>query len=197
MARRVLYGKSYVIGVLGSSVAAGHDNCNFDSYERQLERTFQPVMAKAGAEFTVRNAGQGGGCGDDYKNQVWCLRHTLGEDIDEGHFVWTYFGETGMHEELYMRWLLRLPHRPALTLLHAREKQPACNPALLQDYGKFGFNGLSLWSPYQRAGMAEGFKWKQVGDGPSSPKNASRSLRRALLMPQVSPGSRYCCGKSA
>ena len=31
--------------------------------------------------------------------------------------------------------------------------------------------------------------------GPSSPKPASRSLRRALLMPQVNTGSLYRCGK--
>ena len=30
--------------------------------------------------------------------------------------------------------------------------------------------------------------------GPSSPKPASRSLRRALLTPQVNPGSLYRCG---
>ena len=27
---------------MGSSVAAGHDNCNYDSYERQLERLLKP-----------------------------------------------------------------------------------------------------------------------------------------------------------
>ena len=32
--------------------------------------------------------------------------------------------------------------------------------------------------------------------GASRAQSASRSLRRALLMPQVNPGSRYCCGKS-
>ena len=31
--------------------------------------------------------------------------------------------------------------------------------------------------------------------GPSRAKSASCSLRRALLMPQVHPGSRYRCGK--
>ena len=31
--------------------------------------------------------------------------------------------------------------------------------------------------------------------GPSSPKSASRSLWRALLMPQVNSGSLYHCGK--
>ena len=32
-------------------------------------------------------------------------------------------------------------------------------------------------------------------DGPSRAKSAPRSLRRALLMPQVNTGSRYRCGK--
>ena len=31
--------------------------------------------------------------------------------------------------------------------------------------------------------------------GPSRAKSASQSLRRALLMPQVNPGSRYRCGR--
>ena len=31
--------------------------------------------------------------------------------------------------------------------------------------------------------------------GPSRAKSASRSWRRALLMPQVNPGSLYRCGK--
>ena len=33
-------------------------------------------------------------------------------------------------------------------------------------------------------------------NGPSSRHSASRSVRRALLMPQVNAGSRYRCGKS-
>ena len=33
------------------------------------------------------------------------------------------------------------------------------------------------------------------GDGPSRANYASRSLRRALLIPQVNPGSLYRCGK--
>ena len=32
-------------------------------------------------------------------------------------------------------------------------------------------------------------------DGPSRTKSACRSVRRALFMPQVNPGSRYHCGK--
>lgn len=36
--RAILDQNTYVVGVIGSSVAAGHDNCNYDSYERQLQR---------------------------------------------------------------------------------------------------------------------------------------------------------------
>lgn len=70
----------YVVGVIGSSVAAAHDNCNFDGYERQLERTMKVVWDAAGFklgnglekrfEFVVRNAGEGGSCGDTHANQV-------------------------------------------------------------------------------------------------------------------------------
>ena len=36
---------------------------------------------------------------------------------------------------------------------------------------------------------------KLVTFGPSRAQSASLSLRRALLTPQVNPGSRYRCGK--
>ena len=42
-------------------------------------------------------------------------------------------------------------------------------------------------------GMAGPYGWPT---GPSREKVRSRSLRRALLMPQVHPGSLYRCGKS-
>jgi hypothetical protein len=56
--------------VIGSSVAVGHDNCAYDSFENQLQRTLEGGFAAVGVNFTVRNAGQGGGCGDSMYNQV-------------------------------------------------------------------------------------------------------------------------------
>ena len=50
----------FVIGTIGSSVAAGHDNCHYDSYESQLERTFGPVWEAAGMKFVNQNSGIGG-----------------------------------------------------------------------------------------------------------------------------------------
>ena len=69
---------------------AGHDNCNYDSYEKQLERTLKPVWEAAGLTVTVRNAGEGGGCGDSHQNQVFCIVQNVGE-VDIVHYSWTYF----------------------------------------------------------------------------------------------------------
>ena len=49
--------------------------------QRQLHRTMGSLWTAAGVTFEVRNAGQGGGCGDDFKNQVYCVRHMVGDDI--------------------------------------------------------------------------------------------------------------------
>ena len=63
MARAILDPRRdrFVIGTIGSSVAAGHDNCHYDSYEMQLERTLTPVFASAKMFAIVQNAGEGGG----------------------------------------------------------------------------------------------------------------------------------------
>ena len=74
--------KEFIIGTIGSSVAAGHDNCNYDSYERQMERTFGPVWEAAGMKLVCQNAGEGGGCGDDFANQVFCIKQNVSPNID-------------------------------------------------------------------------------------------------------------------
>lgn len=75
----------FIIGTIGSSVAAGHDNCNYDSYELQMERTFGPVWEAAGMKLVCQNAGEGGGCGDDFSNQVFCIKQNVSPDIDIAH----------------------------------------------------------------------------------------------------------------
>ena len=78
IARAIEHGLPLNVGVIGSSVAAGHDNCAYDSFENQLQRTLDEPMKKSGIQFTVNNAGQGGGCGDNMYNQVNPVRmHNL------------------------------------------------------------------------------------------------------------------------
>ena len=89
--------KEFIIGTIGSSVAAGHDNCHYDSYELQMERTFGPVWEAAGMKLTCQNAGEGGACGDDFSNQVFCIQQNVSPDIDIAHceyircLCWLFF----------------------------------------------------------------------------------------------------------
>lgn len=130
-------------------ISAGHDNCNYDSYQRQLERLLQPVMETAKVfssfpepglsffephrircdnnrtswhlqvQFTVRNGGEGGGCGDSYENQVWCTRSILGDDADLAHYSWTYFENSDVlkEHEQFLRWNLMMARSPAATFI--------------------------------------------------------------------------------
>lgn len=158
----------FVIGVIGSSVAAGHDNCNYDSYERQLERTLTPIFAAYGKTIEVRNAGQGGECGDSHQNQIWCMRHMIGDDVDSVHYTWTYFEQRDDQKawhELFVRWALLLPNAPVPFVIDCGVGPPESQPDDLFDaYSKFGFNAL-----YLQRGLAKhlGYKksWGTVGDG--------------------------------
>ena len=89
MARALLdpYRSQFVIGTIGLSVAAGHDNCHYDSYESQLERTLTPVFLAAGMVAKVQNAGEGGGCGDTHQNQVYCITHNVSPQVDIVHYT--------------------------------------------------------------------------------------------------------------
>jgi hypothetical protein len=77
--------KDFIIGIIGSSVAAGHDNCNWDSFPRQMERTFGPVWEAAGMKLIYQNGGDGGECGDDFSNQVFCIQQIVSPNIDIAH----------------------------------------------------------------------------------------------------------------
>ena len=166
----------FVIGAMGSSVTASHDNCNYDSYERQLERTMQGLWSEAGVQFKVRNAGQGGGCGDSYKNQVWCVQNMVGRDVDVVHYSWTYFeaGDQNAVEwrEALLRWALLMPHSPALHVLNVGDKydQAMCGqslgpPKMADQYAKFGANAFCMQPGIRMHAGWTGNTWGQVGDG--------------------------------
>ncbi len=78
-----------------------------------------PLLSNYGVRFSVRNAGETGSCGDNADNQVWCMRHMVGDDVDAIHYSWTYHEQ--MHQTLYkeafIRWALKMPHFPIPTIL--------------------------------------------------------------------------------
>lgn len=174
IARALVWGDRFIVAAMGSSVIAGHDNCNYDSYERQMQRLLAPLWQRAGVEFVVRNAGEGGGCGDSHRNQIWCLRHMLGDDIDVAHYSWTYFESPSeqKYHEAWIRWALMMKRAPVPQFLNTGgETDAACRAdlddsgRLFQLYGKFGVNMLCLQNGITRFAGYAGKKWGAVGDG--------------------------------
>lgn len=172
----------FTIGTIGSSVAAGHDNCHYDSYESQLERTLTPIFAAAKMDLQVQNAGEGGGCGDSHKNQVFCVTQNLSPDVDIIHYSWTYFEKGGAEEqrEQLVRWAQLMPRRPMVHHLVARGKANTCeadsvpNVELDRTYARYGYNAFCIQTGLYFGGhdydteMANDinrFGWQHTGDG--------------------------------
>mmetsp|Transcript_16493 Transcript_16493/g.34653 ORF Transcript_16493/g.34653 Transcript_16493/m.34653 type:complete len:820 (-) Transcript_16493:297-2756(-) len=172
----------FKIGTLGSSVTAGHENCHYDSYQSQLERTLSPVFQPAGLTLSVQNAGEAG-CGDSHENQVFCLAHNLSPDVDILHYSWTYSEHGGGQNarESLIRWGQQLPRRPMVHQLVARGMSNTCegnskdNVMLNNAYAAYGYNAFCIQTglyfggyDYDREIEKEGinrFGRQQVGDG--------------------------------
>mmetsp|Transcript_17726 Transcript_17726/g.35564 ORF Transcript_17726/g.35564 Transcript_17726/m.35564 type:complete len:989 (+) Transcript_17726:49-3015(+) len=172
----------FKIGTIGSSVAAGHDNCHYDSYESQLQRTLSSIFQSAGMNLIVQNAGEGGGCGDTHENQVFCITHNVSPDVDIIHYSWTYFEHGGAEKarESLIRWGQQMPKRPMVHHLVARGKANTCegdskeNAMLDNTYAAYGYNAFCIQTGLYFGGhdydkeQEEGinrFGWQQVGDG--------------------------------
>ncbi len=174
IARAFVYGKKFTIGAIGSSVTAGHDNCNFDSYPRQLKRQLQPIWDAAGVEWDVRNAGQGGGCGDDHNNQVFCFANTVGTDVDIIHYSWTYFSGAvpGWTYEALFRWAATLDNSPIVHALNVNSDGRAgtCRTRFggeqfWKQYGENGFQSYCFAQALEAGGHWNGHENGHVGDG--------------------------------
>ncbi len=173
----------FLIGTIGSSVAAGHDNCHYDSYESQLERVFSPVWEAAGMKLTCQNAGEGGGCGDDFRNQVYCIKQNVSPKVDIAHYTWTYFevgggGDALVARENLIRWSQMLPRQPPVHTfsMFTRPKGLEYNKEyeLVERYSKYGYNTFYMRGGYFAGGWdykietengIDRFGWGYVGDG--------------------------------
>ena len=184
MARAILNPQqdTFLIGTIGSSVAAGHDNCAYDSYENQLQRTLTPIFDAASMQIVVQNAGEGGGCGDTHQNQVFCITHNVSPNVDIIHYSWTYFErETPeVQREQLIRWAQYMERRPMVHHLVARGKKNTCdgdvqaNVDLDNTYAMFGYSAFCIetglyfgghdYDAENEAGLNR-FGWQVKGDG--------------------------------
>eukprot|EP00547_Thalassionema_nitzschioides_P003037 CAMPEP_0194206674 /NCGR_PEP_ID=MMETSP0156-20130528/5627_1 /TAXON_ID=33649 /ORGANISM="Thalassionema nitzschioides, Strain L26-B" /LENGTH=609 /DNA_ID=CAMNT_0038933245 /DNA_START=107 /DNA_END=1933 /DNA_ORIENTATION=+ len=164
----------FKIGVIGSSVAAGHDNCRYDNYQSQLERLFSGVWKAADMTLEIQNAGEGGGCGDSHKNQVYCVQQNVSPDVDIVHYSWTYF-EVGAEEggrserESLVRWTQLLPHQPPVHALHVGDgcySSKREERELFEHYNAYGYNGFCMREAFNKGGNTDSeiFEGGHVGD---------------------------------
>lgn len=130
----------------------------------------------------VQNAGEGGSCGDDHRNQVFCVTHNVSPDVDVVHYSWTYFekDQPEVQRESLIRWAQHMARRPMVHHLVARGKKNTCeghdkpNVALDRTYAPYGYNAFCIqtglyfgghdYDAEVEAGINR-FGWKHQGDG--------------------------------
>ena len=172
--------RTFLVGAIGSSVMAGHDNCHYDSYQSQMERLWRPVWGAAGMDFAIQNAGEGGGCGDSFQNQGMCITQNVSPNVDIGtrarravgnrrgvfagsltlaphfpsspvHWSWTYFGDASKEVEALVRWTQMLPKQPPVHQLNTGTV-PGGESQLAKHYAKYGLNCLYMRSAFDNGG---------------------------------------------
>lgn len=171
---------SFLMGGIGSSVMAGHDNCHYDSYQTQMERLWSPVWHAAGMEFVFTNAGEGGGCGDSHENQHFCVTQNISPNVDIVHYSWTYFegGKAAWVHENLIRWTQMLPKQSIVHILNTGSlPSPGQYNQLTNYYAKYGYNHFYMKSGFENGGYdyaserdretdpIDRFGWGYVGDG--------------------------------
>jgi hypothetical protein len=75
--------RRFVVGVMGTSVTAGHDNWFNESWAQVLGAWLAPTFAAAGVSVEVRNHAIGG---NRYETSAYCARATVGDDVDAFFF---------------------------------------------------------------------------------------------------------------
>lgn len=166
--RSLLYTKKFVVGAIGSSVTAGHDNCDVDSYSAQLYHLLAPIFRQAGVDFQTRNGGIGGACGDFYVDQVYCMEYILGPDVDVTSFSWDYFPydeDNSFHED-FVRLSLSMQNHPMPLILTLNNVFTKSHKTLYDAYGRFGYHGMAATRTNPPGVPPKvGKIWGFVGDG--------------------------------
>jgi hypothetical protein len=211
--------KTFLMGGIGSSVMAGHDNCHYDSYQTQMERLWAPVWKAAGMDFVFQNAGEGGGCGDSHQNQHFCVKQNISPDVDIVHYSWTYFegGQAQIEHEDLVRWTQMLPKQPLVNILNTGTPPGPDHPysLLTQHYAKYALNSFYMHQGFVNGGHDydsekydpdnpfDRFGWGYVGDGyhnttrygeleDEARKNSLGVVMRNWVSRSIC--NEYCCG---
>ncbi|KAG5183371.1 hypothetical protein JKP88DRAFT_185973, partial [Tribonema minus] len=75
----IVYQRSFRVAFTGTSVTAGHDNLESQSYPMQFESIMAPIFEHSGVNFTATNSAMGN---NDIVPYLWCLEAHVGIDPD-------------------------------------------------------------------------------------------------------------------
>lgn len=145
-----------------------------------MERLWQPIWQAAGMDFVFQNAGEGGGCGDSFQNQHYCVQQNISPDVDVVHYSWTYFegGRAHPEHEDLIRWTQMLPKQPPVHVFNTGTL-PGGGPysELTAYYAKYGYNSFYMKTGFLNGGHDydseakrevepfDRFGWGYSGDG--------------------------------
>ncbi|KAK3259483.1 hypothetical protein CYMTET_31521 [Cymbomonas tetramitiformis] len=111
-ARKIVHQRPFALGVLGTSVLSGQDNCYALSYAPTWNRTLRPLLDIVGVPFDVHGSGQNGN-GPSMGNTLTCAKEVLG-DVDIVHTGWWMVGQVPKpdYEAFLRRMLTDSPNGP-------------------------------------------------------------------------------------
>ena len=192
----------FIIGIIGSSVAAGNGNCHYDNYPNQLERTLSSVWKAADMKLIIQNTGVGA-CGDSYSNEVYCIQQSVSPQVDVIQYTWTlYESDKSLalaSRESLIRWTQMMQHQPPVHVLNIQElpeNRSSEEYQLAEHYLQYGYNALYAKSAYDYEDT-EMFIPKNVGDGMHNTTrygiNETKSRKDSLgvMMRNWHPGPLY------
>ena len=108
--------QKFVIGVMGTSVTAGHDNFFNESWSMMLGNLLRSPFGAAGMDVEVRNHAIGG---NRYETSSYCIEATVGNDVDVIGFEFNmiFHGPADAFEH-FLRNALSLSASPPVFLQH-------------------------------------------------------------------------------
>jgi len=125
--------RNFVIGVMGTSVTAGHDNWFNESWSVVLGQWLTPVYTASGLKVEVRNHAIGG---NRYETSAYCAAATVGQDVDAFFFEFNmiFHGPADAYE-IFIRNVLALPSKPVFCQMLGFDAESPDVPARADETG--------------------------------------------------------------
>ena len=149
---------AFVVGIMGTSIIAGMDNCWAAAFPPLLERQLRPLLAPLGLRAEVRGAGQNGD-GPSSGGQILCSVSRYGDKLDalivNYHMIPLDLGQLA---ELYNGWMARNTH---VTSMFGFEEIELQRTGMISITGKELFEAQPGWEYWPKGAKHH---WGRVTD---------------------------------